>query len=202
MSSSRATSAGAAPATGMSNLPPLPPKVGGHRLTVTTVPAHFTDEVYRLYRNYQIVVHGEEPSEVTPQQFERFLVDSPLIREGQEGAGEKRPGGGDGSRALRHGRATKDNKAAGKAGSRAIECVPSTEGEASLSVPYGSYHQLYRIGTRLIAVGVVDILPKCVSSVYCFYDLDYRPLAPGKLTALYEIDFVLKVWSCLSLVRL
>lgn len=41
-----------------------------------------------------------------------------------------------------------------------------TEGDESLSVPYGSYHQLYRIDGRLVAVGVVDILPTClVSSV-------------------------------------
>ncbi|CAN0544511.1 unnamed protein product, partial [Ectocarpus sp. 8 AP-2014] len=61
-----------------------------------------------------------------------------------------------------------------------------TEGRDSLSVPYGSYHQLYRIDGKLIAVGVVDVLPKCLSSVYCFYDPDYRALALGKLTALKE----------------
>ena len=39
-----------------------------------------------------------------------------------------------------------------------------TEGQESLSVPYGSYHQLYRIDGKLVAVGVVDILPKCLVS--------------------------------------
>lgn len=39
-----------------------------------------------------------------------------------------------------------------------------TEGQDSLSVPYGSYHQLYRINGKLVAVGVVDILPKCLVS--------------------------------------
>lgn len=29
----------------------------------------------------QVSVHGDDPSEVTPGQFRRFLVDSPLIRE-------------------------------------------------------------------------------------------------------------------------
>lgn len=39
-----------------------------------------------------------------------------------------------------------------------------TQGQDSLSVPYGSYHQLYRIDGKLVAVGVVDILPKCLVS--------------------------------------
>lgn len=45
------------------------------------------------------------------------------------------------------------------------ECSEMTHGQDSLSVPYGSYHQLYRIDGRLIAVGVVDVLPKCLVSV-------------------------------------
>lgn len=36
---------------------------------------------------------------------------------------------------------------------------------------YGSFHQQYWLDDdKLIAVGVIDILPKCVSSVYFFYD--------------------------------
>jgi arginyl-tRNA---protein transferase len=30
----------------------------------------------------------------------------------------------------------------------------------------GSYHQCYRLDGRLVAVGVLDLLPGCVSSVY------------------------------------
>jgi len=39
-------------------------------------------------------------------------------------------------------------------------------------------------------VGVVDILPSCLSSVYCFYDPDFRHFSLGKLTALMEIQWV------------
>ena len=39
-------------------------------------------------------------------------------------------------------------------------------------------------------VGVVDILPSCLSSVYCFYDPEYRQLSLGKVTALWEIKWV------------
>jgi arginyl-tRNA--protein-N-Asp/Glu arginylyltransferase len=35
---------------------------------------------------------------------------------------------------------------------------------------YGAFHHHYRIDGKLIAVGVVDILPTCLSSVYLIYD--------------------------------
>lgn len=55
---------------------------------------------------------------------------------------------------------------------------------------FGSFHQQYRVGGRLIAVGVVDILPKCLSSVYLFWDPDYAFLSLGKYSALQEINWV------------
>jgi arginyl-tRNA---protein transferase len=58
-----------------------------------------------------------------------------------------------------------------------------------LKYEYGSYHQLYRLNGRLIAVGVVDLLPSGLSSVYLFYDPDDRQLVLGKYTALREISF-------------
>lgn len=60
------------------------------------------------------------------------------------------------------------------------------------SVGYGAFHQQYRMDGRLIAVGVVDILPRCLSSKYFFWDPDYAHLSLGKLSALEEIKFVQK----------
>eukprot|EP01132_Coremiostelium_polycephalum_P005848 gene5848-7277_t len=60
---------------------------------------------------------------------------------------------------------------------------------------YGSYHQYYRIDGKLVAVGVIDILPKCLSSVYFFYDTDYQFLNLGKYSALCEIDWVKNVMT-------
>ena len=37
---------------------------------------------------------------------------------------------------------------------------------------------------KLIAVGVIDILPQCTSSVYFYYDTDYSFLSPGVYSAL------------------
>lgn len=64
--------------------------------------------------------------------------------------------------------------------------------DADVTIPYGSYHHHYLINDKyLFAVGVVDILPQCLSSVYSFYDPELsKTLNLGKLTALYEIEWV------------
>ncbi|KAJ2557545.1 Arginyl-tRNA--protein transferase 1 [Coemansia sp. RSA 1933] len=54
----------------------------------------------------------------------------------------------------------------------------------------GSYHQCYYIDGKLAAVGVIDILPKCVSSVYLFYDPDLSHLSLGSFSSLVEIALV------------
>lgn len=55
---------------------------------------------------------------------------------------------------------------------------------------FGSFHQQYRVDGRLVAVGVVDVLPLCLSSKYFFWEPSLRALALGKLSALREIDWV------------
>ncbi|XP_035219051.1 arginyl-tRNA--protein transferase 1-like isoform X2 [Stegodyphus dumicola] len=52
---------------------------------------------------------------------------------------------------------------------------------------YGSFHQQYWLDNKLIAVGVIDILPYCVSSVYFYYDPSYSFLSLGTYAALREI---------------
>jgi arginine-tRNA-protein transferase len=54
---------------------------------------------------------------------------------------------------------------------------------------YGSFHQEYRLDGELVAVGVVDVLPSGLSSVYLFYDPDRKDLALGKYSAMREIEF-------------
>ncbi|XP_071987138.1 arginyl-tRNA--protein transferase 1 isoform X3 [Engystomops pustulosus] len=58
-----------------------------------------------------------------------------------------------------------------------------------ISSGYGSFHQQYWLDGKLIAVGVIDILPYCVSSVYLYYDPDYSFLSLGVYSALREITF-------------
>lgn len=51
----------------------------------------------------------------------------------------------------------------------------------------GSYHQCYRLDRKLIAIGVLDILPQGVSRNYFMYDPEYKMWGLGKLGALREI---------------
>ncbi|XP_055678462.1 arginyl-tRNA--protein transferase 1 isoform X2 [Lutzomyia longipalpis] len=54
---------------------------------------------------------------------------------------------------------------------------------------FGSFHQQYWLDDRLIAVGVIDILPNCVSSVYLFYDPEFSFLSLGTYSSLWEVAF-------------
>ena len=50
----------------------------------------------------------------------------------------------------------------------------------------GSFHQMYRLDGRLIAMSVLDLLPHAVSGVYFIYHSDYEKFSFGKLSALRE----------------
>ncbi|XP_018398140.1 PREDICTED: arginyl-tRNA--protein transferase 1 isoform X2 [Cyphomyrmex costatus] len=52
---------------------------------------------------------------------------------------------------------------------------------------YGSFHEQYWLDNELVAVGVIDILPSCISSVYFFYDPTYSQLSLGTFSSLREI---------------
>ncbi|KAL9061978.1 MAG: hypothetical protein Q9206_000164 [Seirophora lacunosa] len=56
----------------------------------------------------------------------------------------------------------------------------------------GSYHQCYRLNGRLVAIGVLDLLPGCVSSVYLMYHEDVDDWYFGKLSALREISLAVE----------
>ncbi|KAG6293803.1 hypothetical protein E4U45_006526 [Claviceps purpurea] len=59
--------------------------------------------------------------------------------------------------------------------------------EGGGTMKLGSYHQCYRLDGVLVAIGVLDLLPTCVSSVYFLYHESFSKHSPGKLGALYEI---------------
>lgn len=68
--------------------------------------------------------------------------------------------------------------------------IPSNGDDTVPRCGFGSFHQQYVIDGRLVAVGVIDILPKCLSSKYLFWDPDFAFLSLGKYSALQEIDCV------------
>jgi arginine-tRNA-protein transferase len=51
------------------------------------------------------------------------------------------------------------------------------------------YEVLYFDGDKLIAVDLIDILPNGVSSIYFYYDPDYKKYALGKLSMYLQIKF-------------
>ena len=62
------------------------------------------------------------------------------------------------------------------------------EKKAGSDLIFGSYHQQYLVDGAIVCVGVLDILPGCVSSVYLYYDPDWwgqaPHLSPGTYSAL------------------
>jgi len=138
-----------------------------HNLSISMRPAGFDPEAYQLYRKYQIAVHKESPDEITEKSYTDFLVNSPMSIE--------------------------------KTG---LECksfpmedeIPGLEGLSSMIFTgfggYGSYHVHYRLDGKLFMVGVIDLLPNCLSSVYLYYDPDMMFLKPGVYSALAEILYV------------
>ena len=70
------------------------------------------------------------------------------------------------------------------------ELVEGVAEEAAEGIAhYGTWHHKYYLGSQLVAVGVVDVLPRSVSSVYVFYDPDLPHLSLGRFTALREIQW-------------
>lgn len=51
----------------------------------------------------------------------------------------------------------------------------------------GCYHMKYVLDGRLIGVGVVDLMPQGLSSVYFFYDHTFKEYRLGVFSSLVEI---------------
>ena len=115
------------------------------RLTVESLPAHFSQEAFNLYNEYHFKKH-DKPIK-SEYSYAEHAVNSPVSN----------------------------------------QTVNGTE--------YGTYHQLYRLDGRLIAVGVIDIVPKGIVSVYMWYSLEKEvsKYSLGVYSALKEIEFVRKL---------
>jgi arginine-tRNA-protein transferase len=44
------------------------------------VPSQFQEDSFELYKKYQTIVHKDELSELTKEQYSRFLIESPLLQ--------------------------------------------------------------------------------------------------------------------------
>ncbi|EST08139.1 Arginine-tRNA-protein transferase, N-terminal [Kalmanozyma brasiliensis GHG001] len=158
----------AAQSTSSSSSPTWAESVAGpitRQLQVRLALAISSDEKYQLFRKYQGKVHGEAEEKISSEQgFLRFLVDTSLALTWPSTGLPLTPS------QETHWRA------------RSLDPADLPE-----ELPYGCYHQEYRLDDKLIAVGVLDVLPNCVSSVYVFYDPEYNDWQLGKVSALQEI---------------
>ena len=150
-----------------------------HILTYETTAAEFTTERYELYKKYQVAVHGDNPNTVTPSGFKRFLVESPLYDSSAPPTSLPSE-------------SAKEIKQTEKSESESVSESPLgglkkenlSDGISDSTKPskiwkLGTYHQLHRLDGRLVAVGVVDIIPSGLSSVYLFYDPEEKLLSLG-----------------------
>lgn len=70
--------------------------------------------------------------------------------------------------------------------------------ESTPPLGFGSFHYQYYLDGVLIAVGIIDILPECLSSVYFYYDPDYSFLSLGTYASLREIALVRELYKSCS----
>ncbi|XP_050501380.1 arginyl-tRNA--protein transferase 1 isoform X1 [Diabrotica virgifera virgifera] len=176
-------------------------------LIPTSVPNASWTEVedieFELYKKYQMSIHNDPPSKLSLHGFKRFLVKSPL------------------KITVERMSTTNDtfNFSANLYRKYQIKIHQDTPEECDeeqffhflvesplqpKSFPnneegpgYGSFHQQYWLNEKLIAVGVIDILPKGVSSVYFFYDPDYACLTLGTYGSLREVELTRKIQKSL-----
>ncbi|XP_058459583.1 arginyl-tRNA--protein transferase 1 isoform X1 [Malaya genurostris] len=173
-----------------------PKEDAAHRLKVKLVPSNegATDLVYSLYCSYQMAVHKDPPTKLKMDSYKRFLVKSPLkvITICTKSDEFNR------SLGISFALYEKYQTAVHNDPLQAIDdykdfLVKSplkfVTGTNSPNCGLGSFHQQYWLDDRLIAVGVIDILSNCVSSVYFFYDPEFRFLSLGTYGSLREIAF-------------
>ena len=59
-------------------------------------------------------------------------------------------------------------------------------------VEYGTFHQMYRLDGKLVAVGIIDVIPRGMVSIYMWYDVnkEMAKYSFGVYSALKEIEMV------------
>ncbi|XP_006111467.2 arginyl-tRNA--protein transferase 1 isoform X2 [Pelodiscus sinensis] len=144
-------------------------------------------ESYQVYKRYQMAIHKDPPDKPTisqvrlvpvssedPQFKSSFSQSATLFAKYQMAIHKDTP------------------SECGEYEFTRFLCDSPLEAENPPNGPdcgYGSFHQQYWLDGKIIAVGVIDILPYCVSSVYLYYDPDYTFLSLGVYSALREIAF-------------
>uniref|UniRef100_A0A673NHM5 Arginyl-tRNA--protein transferase 1 n=1 Tax=Sinocyclocheilus rhinocerous TaxID=307959 RepID=A0A673NHM5_9TELE len=145
------------------------------------------DASYQVYKLYQMAIHKDPPDKSTESQVRLVPVsfEDPdfLVSYEQSAALYAR------YQTTVHGDSLYE---CGESEFKRFLCDSPLEAETAPDGPdvgYGSFHQQYWLDGRIVAVGVLDILPSCVSSVYLYYHPEFSSLSLGTYSALREIAF-------------
>uniref|UniRef100_A0A8C6WV36 Arginyl-tRNA--protein transferase 1 n=1 Tax=Neogobius melanostomus TaxID=47308 RepID=A0A8C6WV36_9GOBI len=145
------------------------------------------DASYQVYKLYQMAIHKDPPEKPSESQVRLVPVnyEDPQFSASYEQSASlyKR------YQMTIHGDGPEE---CNESEFRRFLCDSPLEAEYSDEGPevgYGSFHQQYWLDGRIVAVGVIDILPSCVSSVYLYYDPNFAALSLGSYSALREIAF-------------
>lgn len=137
---------------------------------------------HAILLKYQRVVHKESSREWTMPRYCGFLVNTPIITEKLLGYDYITDSDDENDSHDTCSKKVNDNPM----GYLLVE-------PPELPTAFGTYHCTYHLDNRLIAVGVLDVLPKCITTVYFFYDPKYAHLNLGIYSALVEISMVRQV---------
>jgi arginyl-tRNA--protein-N-Asp/Glu arginylyltransferase len=194
---------------------PVPP----YEITITTRPAHesaLDPQVHQLYWHYQHLVHGELDPRMNADNSSVLQTrisgnDIGNVSEGNDNAssdwGQHAPSGwreaaiemlNNEYRKCPSGKLRKLVSAFGSFYEFLVEnpflnpSKSSDLGGSKNGLPLVTYHQHYALsGGLLIAVGVIDVLPCGLSSVYLFYNPSFADniLPMGKYSTMKEIEY-------------
>lgn len=137
--------------------------------------AVFTDEIFDIYKRYELAVHKRE---VKPEDLKSHLCNSPVYDPLTE-----------------HDIAAQfpiyDSEKLDETWAR------DHADEGVFLRHRGSYHMYHRLDGKLVAFGNLDFLQEYANSGYFCYDPDYKFLNLGVVGALREIEYLRMVRSCL-----
>ncbi|KAG7230086.1 hypothetical protein INR49_009806 [Caranx melampygus] len=153
------------------------------------------DASYQVYKLYQMAIHKDPPDKPSESQVRLVPVsfEDPQFTASYEQSValysryQMAIHGDDPSECRMNGNRKRDQRGVNFARLQESGLTQQSKAEYSPDGPevgYGSFHQQYWLDGRIVAVGVIDILPTCVSSVYLYYHPEFASLSLGSYSAL------------------
>ena len=127
----------------------------------------YTDELFELYKRYELHVHKKERQKAN---LRRFLCNSPLYDSEKEAHIRESPMWFKTTNVDKH--------------------MHTWQDEGIYPEAMGTYHMYHRIDGKLVAVGVLDICKRFMNSAYFLYDPDYMFLSLGVVGAIREMEYM------------